>query len=574
MTTIDGSEVIAESLARLGVKTVFGIVGIPVVEVADALINKGIKFIGFRNEQAASYAASVYGYLTQQPGVLLVVGGPGLVHALAGIYNSQSNKWPLLVLAGSSSSSEIYRGGFQELDQVSLMTSTFAKFSAKPPSISRVPELITKAFRLSISGKPGPTYIDLPADIIQSKIDSTDGVKYLQSVIPYTIEDIPKSVAPVNKLRQAVELIKSAQYPLLVVGKGASNCPRAFRNFVAEHMIPFLPTPMGKGVVPDSSEFNVSSARSDALRHADVIILAGARLNWMLHHGDFPKFKKNVKFIQIDLDSDEFGDNSNDSLKYGLYGDIGLTIESLNIALGKEHLVNSMLPVIETAKLKNIKKLELKGSVTPEQSESLMNHNQALTIITDSLGLKYDDTVFVSEGANTMDISRVVIPINYPKQRLDAGTNATMGVGLGYAIAAKAASPEKLVIAIEGDSAFGFSAMEIETAIRSDLPLFIIVLNNSGIYRGVSDVEKYAPFTNKPLPSTALSYKTRYDELGNSLGAVGMLVNNANELKLKMKECLDLYFNENKTIVLNVLIQSGAGTKLEFGWQNKPKSKL
>lgn len=574
MTTIDGSEVIAESLARLGVKTVFGIVGIPVVEVADALINKGIKFIGFRNEQAASYAASVYGYLTQQPGVLLVVGGPGLVHALAGIYNSQSNKWPLLVLAGSSSSSEIYRGGFQELDQVSLMTSTFAKFSAKPPSISRVPELITKAFRLSISGKSGPIYIDLPADIIQSKIDSTDGVKYLQSVIPYTIEDIPKSVAPVTKLRQAVELIKSAQYPLLVVGKGASNCPRAVRNFVAEHMIPFLPTPMGKGVVPDSSEFNVSSARSDALRHADVIILAGARLNWMLHHGDFPKFKKNVKFIQIDLDSDEFGDNSNDSLKYGLYGDIGLTIESLNIALGKEHLVNSMLPVIENAKLKNINKLELKGSVTPEQSESLMNHNQALTIITDSLGLKYDDTVFVSEGANTMDISRVVIPINYPKQRLDAGTNATMGVGLGYAIAAKATTPEKLVIAIEGDSAFGFSAMEIETAIRSDLPLFIIVLNNSGIYRGVSDVEKYVPFTNKPLPSTALSYKTRYDELGNSLGAVGMLVNNANELKLKMKECLDLYFNENKTIVLNVLIQSGAGTKLEFGWQNKPKSKL
>lgn len=562
-----GAKLIAKSLKKLGVKAVFGIVGIPIVEVGDALIEEGVRFIAFRNEQAASYAASAYGYLTGKPGVLLVVGGPGVIHAMAGIINSNANRWPLLVLAGSSSFNDITKGGFQELDQLSLLT-PHTKFSAKPLSFDQFPGLLFKAYKTSFFGVPGTTYLDLPADLVEGELSKDEESTLLSQLKEITGRDIPKFVPPSGQLQQIATVLKNAKSPLVIVGKGSaySDASSIITQFVQTHNFPFLPTPMGKGVVPDDSELNVSSARSKALKNADVILLLGARLNWILHFGEAPRFKEDAIFIQVDQSPEEVGNNSPQSLSYGLVGDIPLVVEELNELLGSNFKAPAIIDDIKQTIEKNNKSLEAKENT----KNDLMTYNNVYKVLRELLQPIEKDTILISEGANTMDVARVSFPQNYPRQRIDAGTNATMGVGLGYAIAAKVSNPDKNVVAIEGDSAFGFSGLEIETAVRAHLPMIIVVMNNSGIYKGI-DAKRFSYEEYDKLPSTALSKETRYDLLAQSLGAQGILVKNEQEVHKGFVQALD-NLKRGETTILNVIISPGVQKKVGFGWQNKKKS--
>lgn len=561
-----GAKLIAKALKKLGIKAVFGIVGIPIVEVGDALIAEGVRFISFRNEQAASYAASAYGFLTGQPGVLLVVGGPGVVHATAGIFNSNANRWPLLVLAGSSSFSDITKGGFQELDQISFLA-PHTKFSAKPLSFDQLPDLLSKAYKSSFFGVPGSTYVDLPADLVEGELTEEEESNLLSQLKPITNKDVPKFVPPIGQIKQVASVLKNAKSPLVIIGKGTaySDGSPIISDFVQKHRLPFLPTPMGKGVVPDDNLLNVSSARSKALKSADVILLLGARLNWILHFGEAPRFKQDALFIQVDHSPDEIGNNSLHSMEYGLVGDIPLVVEALDQELGNNFkapaIPEEMRQIIEN----NNKSLEKKENI----ENQLMTYNNVYKVLRELISPIEEDTILISEGANTMDVARISFPQNYPKQRLDAGTNATMGVGLGYAIAAKLANPEKTIVAIEGDSAFGFSGLEIETAVRSHLPVIIVVMNNSGIYKGI-DTKRFSYEEFEKLPSTALSKETRYDILAKSLGADGILARTAQEVHDGFKKALS-NLSKGETTVLNVIISPGVQKKVGFGWQNKKK---
>lgn len=560
-----GAQIIVEIIKKLGIEVVFGLVGIPVVEILDEMVQNGIKFILFRNEQAASYAASLYGYLTGKPGVLLVVGGPGVVHACAGMLNSTVNRWPLLVLAGSTSSDETYKGGFQELDQVSYLSPNI-KFAARPRSMDPLGFLIQKAYRIAANGVPGVSYIDLPADIIQANVSKeVAGETLLPVNNSVTTLGPHRFLADPDSIKKASLLIKNAKFPLIVIGKGASSDEAALetKRFVTDHQFAFLPTPMGKGIVSDDSILNTSSARSAVLRQADVVVLLGARLNWILHHGETPRFNKLVKFVQIDISSEDIGDNgAAQSYEYGLVGDLALTLKALSSDLGFFKAPPIDLKIHEISE--NNKMKLIKQEVV---SEGLLDYKQVYKLIKDQLADLLERTVYVIEGANTMDIARLSFPSSTPKSRLDAGTNATMGVGMGYAIALKLANPDKLVLAIEGDSAFGFSAMELETIARYKLPMIIIVMNNSGVYHGTHK-ENY----DKLLPSTALSLDVRYDLLAQSLGVHGYLCQNAKDIMKNMLLAISNYKN-NKTTLLNILIEPGADKKLEFGWQNK-KAKL
>lgn len=566
---VAGSDVIAQTLLKLEIDTVFGIVGIPVVQVADALIAKGIKFIAFRNEQAASYAASIYGFLTKKPGVLLVVGGPGVVHATAGILNANSNCWPLLVLAGSASFDENQKGGFQELDQVSYLAGQ-TKFAARPFDISQVPRLIEKAYRASYFGKPGTAYIDLPANIIQQQ-DAVDLSKTIEAP-----GSAPRAQADPARIAQAAKILSLAKNPLIIVGKGAAyaDASESISELVNTHKFPFLPTPMGKGVIGDSHELNFLSSRSLAIASADVIVLCGARLNWILHSGE--RFLEGAKIISIDNHAEEIGNNRSTSTKYGLYGDLDLVVRQLSEGL--RTLNYKPVPVyqelIHKRRVNTHKAQAIDDKPTP--AGALLSYHRVYKIIRDALNastIHESKITYVSEGANTMDISRTSFPLNYPKKRLDAGTNATMGLGLPYAIAAKVANPGELVVALEGDSAFGFTGMELETIARNDLAMIIVVMNNSGIYHG-SDPKLYETESNTPLPSTALSQNTRYDLVAQGLGINGALVNNENELDAAIKEAIVAYQQKNESTLINVMIDLGLNTTLSFGWQNNKKSKL
>lgn len=562
-----GAQVIARALKRMGVTVVFGIVGIPIVEVGDALIREGVRFVAFRNEQSAAYAASAYGYLTGQPGVLLVVGGPGIVHALAGVLNSNSNRWPLMVLAGSAGADDLTRGGFQELDQMSLMT-PMTKFAYKVYSVDQVPELLAKAYKTAMFGTPGSTYVDLPADVVELEdVPQAAEHRLLEQVVPLTKDLKPRFAPPKSQLEQAAEALKNAKNPLVVIGKGSAyaDASNQIRHLVESHNLPFLPTPMGKGVVPDSSQLNMSSARSLALKNADVVLLLGARLNWILHFGESPRWKKGVQFIQVDSHPEEIGYNNVQSTQYGLCGDIQLVTHELSQLLGS-YKAPAIPKQVELSIRKNNQALELKET-TPQQ---VLNYNLVYKILRELIDPIEKDTILITEGANTMDVARISFPQNFPKQRLDAGTNATMGIGLGYAIASKVSNLEKKVVAIQGDSAFGFSAMELETAVRGHLPIIVVVMNNSGIYRGVPNAEEYGNY--KTLPSTALSQQTKYDLLGVSLGCNGYSATTQREVSDAFSKALDRY-ELGESSVINVIIGPGVQKKVGFGWQNK-KAKL
>lgn len=552
------TEYFTEALQAYGVDTVFGIVGIPIVELADTMISKGIRFIACRNEQSASYAASAYGYLTGKPGVLLVVGGPGLVHALAGIYNSMSNRWPLVVLAGSSE--DHYRGGFQELDQISLLSS-YLKFTGRLARSQENIDLVTyNAISHAIAGTSGVTYIDFPGALINESIDLTrrDDISQLQKVKCSPDPEVVASVAKLLSNNQDKRI-------LLVIGKGAVNSFVEIRDFVDKFNIPFLPTPMAKGVVPDSHPLNVSSSRSRALREAEIVIVLAARLNWMLHFAEAPKWNPNAIFIQVDSNPETLGQNNSRGLKYSLYSDIGLAVKSLSDAISKLDIkweYNGLSEDLKDNIKRNQGKLQFK-EVTPSTGGGLLNYNQVYHTLRSLINDK--DTIIVAEGANTMDVARISFPSDYPKHRLDAGTNATMGIGQGYGIAAKLAEPKKDVVVIQGDSAFGFSAMELETAVRYKLGLIVIVMNNSGIYHGV---DPHSSEHRKP-PSTALSQECRYDLLGKGLGTHGYLVRNLQDLENAFTKALKSSKNNGETSVINVIIEPGKQNKLSFGWQNK-----
>lgn len=582
-TELEGAFLIAQTLKNLGVKVIFGIVGIPVVQIAEQAIALGIRFIAFRNEQAASYAASAYGYLIGKPGICLVVGGPGILHAIAGIGNASINSFPLLLLAGSCETYLAGKGAFQEFDAVSFLT-PHTKLSIRSTSES-IPRSITDAFRTSWYGRAGSAFVDFPADVIQGKEVNTATT---------TLIHLPPRAAPdPEKLELVTRILKSAKAPLIIIGKGAAyaRAEAPIRQLIGNTKIPFLPTPMGKGIVPDSHPLNAASARSVALRETDVALVLGARLNWILHFGEAPKWNESVKIIQVDICVEELGKNGADSA-LSIVGDINIVASQLIQTLGEwSYDTNSLyMKAIFESKIKNEKKF----SIAAKLDTVPITYYKAFDVIKETLHKlsppENSGFVYISEGANTMDISRSVFSVESPRLRLDAGTHATMGVGLGYAIAAYCAYnfpvldarsyskiEKKKIICLEGDSAFGFSLAEVETMSRYEMDILIFVLNNSGIYHGDTDdpnfwLEKQKQtIANEPsgLRSTSLGFEVRYEKIAEMCGGKGYLVRNPSELAKATEEG----FKATVPVVVNIIIEAGATQKLGFAWQNNTKKK-
>ncbi|PSN51575.1 2-hydroxyacyl-CoA lyase 1 [Blattella germanica] len=501
----DGNTILAEALVAQGVKYVFGIVGIPVIELSIAMQQAGLHYVGMRNEQAACYAAQAIGYLTKCPGVCLVVSGPGLLHTFGGMANAQINCWPLLVIGGSCAQDHEGIGGFQECPQVDLAR-PYCKYSARPPGPTLIPTHVEKAIRLSTYGRPGVSYLDFPGNLLSQRVDK-------ERVIHTSICPQPPLAYPDPKLiTKAAKLIMSAKRPLVIAGKGAAyaGAEGAVRDLVRTFLLPVLPTPMGKGVVDDYDENCVSSARTTALQHADVIILLGARLNWILHFGRPPRFDPNVKIIQRMIQ-----DKSIPLNYYTVF-----------------HHIQEIIP---------------------------------------------KDCIIVSEGANTMDIGRSILLNKLPKHRLDAGTFGTMGVGPGFAIAAalwcRDFAPNKRVVCVEGDSAFGFSGMEVETMFRYNLPVIIIIVNNNGIYGGL-DEETFQSIrevgdTTKVTPPTSLSTNVQYERMMEMFNSKGHFCNTIPQLQDALKESLQV---KDKPSIINVLINPSADRKPQnFSWLTESK---
>jgi len=564
---IDGATILVRALKQQGVEYMFGIVGVPVIEVGLAAQAEGIKFISMRNEQAASYAASAIGYLTGTPAVCLVVSGPGLVHALAGMSNAMENCWPMIVVGGSCDADQEAMGGFQEYPQVESARQ-YSKFAARPSSIDKIPYFVEKAVRTSVYGRPGPCYIDLSGDMIVGKMPE-EKVRFLSRCPPP-----PPVFSDPAKIKEAVELITYAEKPLVIVGKGAAyaKAENEINKLVSASRLPFLPTPMGKGVLPDTHELCVSAARSRALQEADLIVLLGARLNWMLHFGAPPRFNPKVKIIQVDISLEEFGNNVTPAV--ALPGDITSVVKQLNEEIDRRpgnFKFNSNAPWWKTLHQK-IEANQKTVQAMCEDNSVPMSYYAAYSEIQAAIP---KDSLIVNEGSNTMDIGRTMLPNLLPRHRLDAGTFGTMGVGLGFAVAAaiycRDFCPDKRVVCVEGDSAFGFSGMEIETLARYNLPVVIVIINNNGISFGLpEEMWKGAEEAGDKMltvPPMALKPNTRYEKLIEAFGGKGYFATNKSELKQSMEAAVN---DRSCTSIVNVMINPQATRKTqEFFWLTK-----
>ncbi len=547
MADINGSTIIARSLKQQGVDYMFGVVGFPVFGIASAAQQEGIAYYGFRNEQSASYAAGAVGYLTGRPGACLCVSGPGMVHGIAGLANAWSNAWPMILLGGANDAYQNGQGAFQEAPQVEAAR-PFSKYAARPDRADRVPFYIEQAVRTSIYGRPGAVYLDLPNDIISAELPEE------QVRFPARCPEPPRSQADPTEVERALAALRSAKRPLVIVGKGAAyaRAEDEVRAFLAATGLPFLPTPMGKGVVPDDHPNSVAPARSHALREADLIVLIGARLNWILHFGLAPRFADDVKVVQIDIEPEEIG--SNVPTEAALVGDARQITAQLNAALEAEPWSYSA----DTPWWRALRDKVAENRAAVEQMENddsvPMGYYRVLREIREQLP---SNTIIVSEGATTMDIGRTMLPNQEPRRRLDAGNFGTMGVGLGFAIAAAVVHPEKKVVAVEGDSAFGFSGMEVEVACRYELPITFIVVNNNGIGGGPSKLDR------SRIPPSVYTPNARYERVIEAFGGRGMYATTPGELQSALKDALA----DPRPNLVNVMIDPRAQRKPQpFNW--------
>ena len=548
MGNATGAQLMARSLKQQGVNFMYGVVGFPVQPIAAAAQEIGIEYIGMRNEQSASYAAQAAGYLTGRPGACLTVSGPGVIHGLAGLANAQQNCWPMIMIGGASPSYQNGMGAFQEERQVQL-ASPFCKYAHAVEHVHRVPYYVEQAVRHSIYGRPGASYLDMPDDIIQGEIDE-DEVQ-----MAATIPEPPRMQAVPEDVEAALDAMESAERPLVIVGKGMAwaQAEDEVRAFIERTQLPFLASPMGKGVMDDNHPLSVGAARSHALKEADVIFLMGARLNWILHFGLPPRFNKDVRIVQLDISPEAIGNNA--PTEVALVGDGKTIVNQLNGALENRQWFfptgSDWMAAIQEKAEANA------AAVKPmiDDDSAPTNYYRALKDIS---AWATEDAVIIGEGANTMDIGRTQLPNVSPRLRLDAGTYGTMGIGMGFAIAAATVHPERPIISVSGDSAIGFSGMELETACRHKLPIKIVVLNNGGIGKGIAEFPKDAP-----LPPGVLTIGARYDKMMEAFGGKGFFIEDPKDLADALEEAKAF---EGPALV-NVLLHPEAGRKpQQFGW--------
>jgi 2-hydroxyacyl-CoA lyase 1 len=544
---ISGSTVIARSLRQQGVRYMFGVVGFPVFGIARAAQREGIEYYGFRNEQSASYAAGAVGYLTGRPGACLAVSGPGMIHGIAGLANAWSNCWPMILLGGAPDSYQDGRGSFQEAPQVEAAR-PFVKYAHRTESVARVPYYVEQAVRNSIYGRPGAVYLDLPNDVISGRVDEDE--------IDFTppCPEPPRGLADPRAVERALDTLAAAERPLVIVGKGAaySRAEAEVRAFVEGSNLPYLASPMGKGVLPDDHPLSIAPARSTALKEADCIFLIGARLNWIMHFGLAPRFAPGVKVIQLDVSAEEIGTNV--PAEVALVGDAKAVMGQLNAAL-----VEKRWRYADQSAWRTVLDEKVEANVGAVQGmlddDSVpMGYYRVLREIRDQAPR---DCIIVSEGASTMDIGRTVLPNFEPRHRLDAGSFGTMGVGLGFSIAAAAVHKDKKVIAVEGDSAFGFSGMEVEVACRYGLPITFVIINNNGIGGGPSELDPTR------IPPSAYVPNARYEKVIEAFGGRGYFVTEPAQLQAALKEAL----NDPKPNIVNVMIDAKSQRKpQQFEW--------
>src|SRR5215813_4812174 len=547
--TSDGFQLVIDALKLNGLDTIYGLPGIPITDLTRRAQAAGMRVLSFRHEQSAGYAASIAGFLTQKPGICLTVSAPGFLNGLNALAHATVNCFPMILISGSSEREvvDLQQGDYEEMDQLAI-AKPVAKAAFRVLHAEDIGVGVARAIRAAVSGRPGGVYLDLPAKLFAQSIDAAHG----RSTLIKVVDPAPKQVPAADAVKRAVDLLKSARKPLIVLGKGAAyaQADADIRALVEKTGVPYLPMSMAKGLLPDTHEQCASAARSFVLPEADVVMLIGARLNWLLSHGKgktwggkSAKDWGGQKFIQVDISPQEA--DSNVRIDAPLVGDIGSCVSAL-LANNFPRPPAEWLSAVAEKKNGNVAKM----AETLAKNPSPMNFHSALNVVRDIVKAN-PDAMLVNEGANALDFTRSIVDMYKPRKRIDVGTWGIMGVGMGYCVAAAVVTKQQ-VIAIEGDSAFGFSGMEVETICRYDLPVCIVIMNNNGVYKGTDQ----DPTGRDPAP-TVFVKGARYDKLMEAFGGVGVNAATPAELRKAMEEAI----RSRKPTLINAVIDETAGTE-------------
>jgi oxalyl-CoA decarboxylase len=550
--TIDGFHLLLDALKLNDINTIFALPGIPITDLTRMAQAEGMRLIAFRHEQHAGNAAAAAGFLTKKPGICMTVSAPGFLNGLTALTNATTNCFPMILISGSSEREivDLQQGDYEEMDQLAiakpLCKAAFRVLHAEDIGVG-----IARAIRSALSGRPGGVYLDLPAKLFAQTMDAAAGKKSLIKVV----DPAPRQIPAPDAVKRAVDLLKGAKKPLIVLGKGAAyaQADAEIRALVEQSGIPYLPMSMAKGLLPDTHPQCASAARSFVLPEADVVVLVGARLNWLLSHGkgktwggSGAKAAGGQQFIQIDISPTEA--DSNVPTAAPLIGDVGSCVSALLAGMGSNWAKPpaEWISAIAERKDKNLTKMAEMLAKNP----SPMNFHSALNVIRNAIKAR-PDAILVNEGANTLDFTRSIVDMYEPRKRLDVGTWGIMGIGMGFAVAA-AVTTGKPVIAVEGDSAFGFSGMEVETICRYNLPVCVIVFNNNGVYKG-TDVNP----RGGDMAPTQFVKGARYEMMMQAFGGVGVMATTPAELA----KALDEAVASGKPTLINAIIDETAGTE-------------
>ena len=544
----DGFHLVIDALKLNGINTIYGVPGIPITDLGRMAQAAGMRVVSFRHEQNAGNAAAIAGFLTKKPGICLTVSAPGFLNGLTALANATTNCFPMILISGSSEREivDLQQGDYEEMDQLAiarpLCKAAFRVLHAGDIGIG-----VGRAIRAALSGRPGGVYLDLPAKLFSQVMEAEAGARSLVKVV----DPAPAQLPAPSAVQRALDVLKSAKRPLIILGKGAAyaQADDAIRALVEKSGVPFLQMSMAKGLLPDTHPQSAGAARSTVLKDADVVMLVGARLNWLLSHGKGKTWGEpgSKTFIQIDIEPKEM--DSNVAIVAPLVGDIGSCVSALLEAMGSKW----PRPPAEWMSAVNARKEENIAKMAPRlmKNTAPMDFHSALGALR-SIIKERPDAILVNEGANTLDLARGVIDMYKPRKRLDVGTWGVMGVGMGFAIAAAVETGNR-VLAVEGDSAFGFCAMEVETVCRYNLPVCIVVFNNNGIYRG-TDVNP----SGGPDPATTAFVKdARYDKIIEAFGGVGAHVTTPDELSRAVNKAMD----SGKPTLINAVIDPAAGSE-------------
>jgi len=549
----DGFQLIIDGLKLNDIDTIYGLPGIPITDFARKAQAAGLRVISFRHEQNAGNAAAIAGFMTQKPGICLTVSAPGFLNGLTALTNATTNCFPMILMSGSSEREivDLQQGDYEEMDQLAiakpLCKAAFRVLHAEDIGVG-----IARAIRAAVSGRPGGVYLDLPAKLFGQTMDAVAGKHSLIKVV----DPAPRQIPGNDAVQRALDLLKSAKRPLIILGKGAAyaQADDEIRALVEKTGIPYLPMSMAKGLLPDTHEQSASAARSYVLPAADVVLIVGARLNWLLSHGKGKTWGGKThkdwggqKFIQMDISPQEA--DSNVRIEAPLVGDIGSCVSALLAGMGDAWAkpAAEWLDAIAERKNKNIAKM----AETLAKNPLPMNFHSALNVVRDIIKAN-PDAILVNEGANALDFTRSIVDMYKPRKRLDVGTWGIMGIGMGFAVAAAVVSGQP-VIAIEGDSAFGFSGMEVETICRYNLPVCVVIFNNNGVYGG-TDVN---PSGGADVAPTVFVKDARYDKLMEAFGGVGVHATTPETLRQAMEAAI----RTRKPTLINAVIDETAGTE-------------